>query len=573
MTPSRWLLIALGALSAAAVAWVGVSAGAVTEELGRPRDLHEVDHVTSGECARCHPAQHESWARTFHRTMTQEATERAVLGDFDDATLEYGGVTAHFERGPDGGFSMRFVGPDGRAWSRATVVRTVGSRRYQQYLAADGDVLFRLPVAWHVEEQRWFHMNGAFLTPDPVGHADSIAREDYYRHVTRWNDNCVFCHNVGANPGRREDGFDTEVAELGIACEACHGPAEDHARLNADPVRRYALHLGDRADPSIVNPARLSPARSAEVCGRCHGQRIASDVGPFLRDGDPFVPGDRLADYTRPLTRRTSLNGDPAAFEERFWPDGTARLTAYEYQGLLQSRCDELTCITCHGMHEGDPRGQVRPEARGDGACTGCHADLAGPAHSGHPARTAVACVDCHMPRVVYGVVDVHRSHRIERPIPSPDRPGACALCHADRTDRWLNEGYARLYGRELPRGPGGWPRVHRDALAGDPIERAVAAHALGGPAGALRPARRVALLLDVMEHDPYPAVRHIAWRSLGRLRGDRPDGYVPEAAAPARAEWVRAARPRLGPLDPPAADDGARLRARAAQSAIFIGE
>jgi len=573
VSSGRWLLVALGALAVGAVAWVAASAASVSDELARERDLHEVEHVTSGECARCHPAQHESWARTFHRTMTQEATERAVLGDFDGAALEYGGVTAHFERGDDGAFRMRFVGPDGRTWSEATVVRTVGSRRYQQYLAAEGDVLFRLPVAWHVGEQRWFHMNGAFLTPDPPRDGDSVAPEDYYRHVTRWNDNCVFCHNVGANPGQRDDGFDTEVAELGIACEACHGPAEAHARLNADPVRRYALHLGDRPDPSIVNPARLSPERSAEVCGRCHGQRIASDVGPFLRDGDPFVPGDRLADYTRPLTRETSLGGDPTAFADRFWPDGTARLTAYEYQGLLQSRCDELTCVTCHGMHEGDPRGQLRDEARGDGACTGCHGDLDGPAHSGHPARSAVACVDCHMPRIVYGVVEVHRSHRIERPVPRADRPGACASCHADRTDRWLREGYSRLYERALPPGDGGWPRAHRDVLAGDPIERAVAAHALGDGRALLREPRRLALLLDVIESDPYPAVRHIAHRSLRRLRPELPDGFVPEADVAARAAWARAARDVLGPLDAPDPATVARLRARAAQAAIFIGE
>src|SRR4029079_17225105 len=109
---------------------------------------------------------------------------------------------------------------------------------------------------------RRIHMNGAFLTPDPERNGAAIDLADYQRHVTRWNDNCVFCHNVAPNPGFDGARWNTEVAELGIACEACHGPAGEHARINRDPMRRYALHLSDAGDPTIVNPARLSPARS-----------------------------------------------------------------------------------------------------------------------------------------------------------------------------------------------------------------------------------------------------------------------------------------------------------------------
>ncbi|MDQ3034017.1 MAG: hypothetical protein M3Y87_16500, partial [Myxococcota bacterium] len=378
--------IVAGALGVGAIAALaGLAASAVANDLATPRDLHDGTYVGSGECQRCHPDHHASWARTFHRTMTQEASDEAVLGEFDGRTLSYGGLEARMTR--DEGRFVIAIEQDGVELERAIVERTVGSHRYQQFLAREGDAWWRLPIAWDVEEARFFHMNAAFLTPDPAGlGARTIERADYRRHVTRWNDNCVFCHNVAPDPGLdpATGRFTTEVAELGIACEACHGPGGEHAARNADPLRRYWLHYltdHDDGDPTIVSPARLPPEQRADVCGRCHGQRITDDVGAFLASGDPFVPGDDLALYSSPLWHDTTIGDQERVFEPRFWGDGTPRLTAYEYQGLLLSRCASegaLTCTDCHGMHEGDPSGQLRPSvAQGDAMCAGaCHAEL-----------------------------------------------------------------------------------------------------------------------------------------------------------------------------------------------------
>jgi hypothetical protein len=568
----------------AAVGAVGWSKRrAVAADLAAARDLHGADHAGSAACRRCHPDHHESWSRTFHRTMTTEATPANVRGDFDGATLRHAGVDARMDRGADGRFRMTFTAP-GAAPRQVDVVRAVGSRRYQQYLTRIGDSYWRLPVAYHIEERRWFPMTGAFLFADDTAIEDA-ARPTFGggvfdRHVTRWNDNCVFCHNVGPNPGRdpATGAFDTRVAELGIACEACHGPGAAHARANADPVRRYALHLGGRADPTIVNPARLAPARSADLCGRCHGQRITADVGPFLAHGDPFVAGDDLGRYSAPLRRDTALRGDASAFAARFWEDGTPRLTAYEFQGLLQSACASkggLTCTTCHGMHEGDPRGQIRARFAGTGVkadamCTQCHAALAAPAalaqHARHdPAGEGARCLGCHMPRIVYGVLDVHRSHRIEIPKPpraaAGGRPDACTLCHVEG----------------IPGAAGGGATMA--ATAGDPLARAVAVDALGWAPSfdpAERP-RRLGTLLEVMEADRYPAVRRLAWRSLRRLVGPRAaagDGpgadYDPSGDAGARAQVVDRLRRALGPA---AAPSDPRARAPARDVDLEIGE
>ncbi|MES1204505.1 MAG: hypothetical protein ABUS79_01085 [Pseudomonadota bacterium] len=555
----------------------------VAADLSRGRDLHGAAFAGAAACGGCHPDHLASWRRTFHRTMTQDVSASTVVaGDFSGVTFRYGGVSARMHRDAGGRYVMTFFPDDGtRAPVDAVVVRAVGSRRYQQYLADVGGALWRLPLAFHIEDKRWFHMNGAFLTPDPEPPRPRLAGEpvtdgaaarvspsppprfgggDFDRHVTRWNDNCVFCHNVAPNPGRdpRSGVFRTTVAELGIACEACHGPGAEHGRANADPVRRYTLHGSGAADPTIINPSRLSPARAADLCGRCHGQRISDDVAPFLERGDPFVPGDDLALTTAPLWRNTPLRGDDGAFAARFWDDGTPRLTAYEYQGLLQSRCAQrgpLTCTTCHGMHDGDPRGQLRPSAVGDGACTTCHPAYAGPAavarHTRHdPAGAGAACVGCHMPRIVYGVLAVHPSHRIEIPDPAraaaAGRPDACTLCHVDADRAWAVRERARLWppapgaGRDRGRAASEGRGAPREAVfAGDPIARAVAADALGGapptphpggPAAAV--AARAQALLQVVAGDRYPAVRHLAARALARLL----DAKYPEPAAAARA-------------------------------------
>ncbi len=588
-----------------ALALVAVRRGrSVAAELASARNLRSSQYVGSQQCKRCHAGHYASWQRTFHRTMTQEAGTRSVLGKFDGSTLDYMGVRARMHRGPLGEFLIDWSAGGAQRW-QAQVVRTVGSHRYQQYLGKSADRYFRLPIAWDVEQRRFIHMNGAFLTPDPVLPAagSSVERADYDRHVTRWNDNCVFCHNVHPNPGwdERRGQFTTQVAELGIACEACHGPGSQHVARNADPWRRYALHLTHVPDTSIRNPARLGARRSAEVCGRCHGQRISADIARVHRDGDPFIPGEELSAYSRPLAVDTTQNGVTGLFAPRFWRDGTARLTAYEYQGYLQSACRRsasFSCETCHAMHAGDPRAQLRPQREGDAACVACHSQFASTsaraAHSHHRADgPGGSCIACHMPSVVYGLVSVHLSHRIERPDPAQQarqgRPDACTLCHVDASRPWASSALA-WWSRGANAGDSAnttasTPAVTEALLGGDPIERAVAAHALGQASAHFAPdylGHVLGLLLDTLETDNYPAVRAIALRSLRAMlrRAHSPalhavDCYEPTALPEARSSCLSQLRRVLGASAVVSADVDLRaaLRARADTTAIEIGE
>ena len=77
----------------------------------------------------------------------------------------------------------------------------------------------------------------------------------------------------------------------------------------------------------------------------------------------------------------------------RSWADGSPRLTAYEYQGILNSPCflkgepgNRINCNSCHTMHGGDVKGQITDEMRTNVACTQCHTEL----RDEHPLKTFV---------------------------------------------------------------------------------------------------------------------------------------------------------------------------------------
>lgn len=517
-----WLLIALAALAVGAMlVW------ATAREVAQPVAIAEQGYVQSDTCVRCHPSHYETWHDTYHRTMTQEASAEAVQGDFNDARYVYQGVTSRFTM-QDGRYFMETLDTAGQM-SQFEILRTVGSRRVQQYVTKIDDRYIRLPLAWNIEDGRWIHLNGGFLDPDGA---------DFNDHLAIWDGNCIFCHNVNADPGYDLEAkrYDSSVAELGIACEACHGPGEAHIARNANPVRRYYLYLAGEHDPTIVNPTTLPIAQQVQTCGHCHGQRLPNPperIREFFSEGDPYTAGEDLSQYTTPLMRDSHLEGVDITL--RFWNDGTPRLSAYEYQGLLMSEghgpASGLSCITCHNVHGGDPKGMIDEVMRGQEGCLQCHeeirADVA--AHTGHEATSAGSdCYACHMPNTTYGLIATHPSHHITSPDPSRawqyQMPEACTLCHVDQSAPWAAQEWATMFDQPLP---GDIPtsadfavaEVIRALLAGDVVQRAVAAEALRDPDAYPSDDPKAMLwaipfLLRTMEHDRYPTIRYFAYRA-----------------------------------------------------------
>jgi len=447
---------------------------------------------------------------------------------------------------------------------------TTGSHNQQIYWYATGNsrVLGQLPAIWLTAERTWIPRRAAIMSPPGSAHLSETGA---------WNGVCVACHATNGQPqldapfGSRPIAAQTagtRAAEFGIACEACHGPGEAHARANRNPLRRYGLHLrSGRPDPTIVQPMRLDPRRASQVCGQCHAfwefydaqaERHANSRGLPYRPGDDLAATRFIVQPTKNLDTpmmKAFLAEDAGFIRDIFWSDGMVRATGREYNGLLDSPCFKdatdsartLTCFSCHTMHKtaDDARqmrqwadGQLAPRAIGNGACTPCHRVADG--HSHHRAEsTGSSCDNCHMPHTTYGLLKTIRSHQISSPSAQATvdtgRPNACNLCHLDKTLAWTADYLELWYGASRPALGDDEESVAASVLwllKGDAGQRAIVAQAMGwAPAQQASGSAWLAPYLALMEKDQYDAVRLIASRSLKTLPAFRRD-QLPRGSA-----------------------------------------
>jgi predicted CXXCH cytochrome family protein len=444
---------------------------------------------------------------------------------------------------------------------------TTGSHHYQAYWLRGerGNELLQLPFVYHFESGRFIPRHESFLQP-----------EDDPKYVARWNSNCIQCHSVAGEPRHdlASDRFESRAAELGIACEACHGPAAGHAARMRDPWLRQRQHESHEPDPSIVNPARLDAARASEICGQCHAYFMPSAPERWWQSGfvDDYRPGDALQDSRRLLRYDPGdALDDPqlsSSLDSLFYSDGSVRVGGREWNGLSRSACftqghgaRQLACTSCHQMHGGTRDDQLGASADGDGSCAGCHMGY-GEQHTRHRAESSGSrCVNCHMPRTSYALFKSIRSHRITRPLVDEHTGAplnACNACHQDRSLAWTSAqlaswsptprqpdagDVARDAAPELE-GSEAWSAIALAALTGDAAARVIAAAELGsGDARAVSGAGWQPQLLVQALDDPYAAVRFVALRSLRSFAGFEGFEFDFIAPRPERLERQAAAR------------------------------
>src|SRR5262249_36660719 len=150
--------------------------------------------VGSEACAGCHRSEAELWRRSQHKHAMDHATDKSVLGVFNDASFDYHGVHSRFLR-RDGKYLVETDGADGKL-ATFEVKYTFGVDPLQQYLVEflDGR-LQALSLAWDARPkqqggQRWFHL-----------YPDEEIKHDDVLHWTRlnqnWNFMCAECHSTG----------------------------------------------------------------------------------------------------------------------------------------------------------------------------------------------------------------------------------------------------------------------------------------------------------------------------------------------------------------------------------------
>jgi formate-dependent nitrite reductase cytochrome c552 subunit len=359
----------------------------VTQLEGKFKDRVGATFVGSQTCKKCHERTYLEWKTSLHSRMMRDAKAdpSANIGDFDSPS-------------------------DVRAFTREEVDFTLGSQWKQQYLKREGDDLIVFPAQYNVYTGEWKDY-----------YPDEPAKRD-------WFTSCAGCHATGVDPEKKT------FVEMGIACEACHGPGSNHVRA----VPGYEI-------PTIIQASRLTPALAAQICGSCHtGGR------------------DKTGRYAYPVAYQTHKGeGNIRLYfdeftsndhSERFWPSGESRHSNQQYLDWKKSEHSKVgvTCITCHDVHRSrsalqavgevpNPLVVIRSKTRlfEDQLCKACHTTVW--YRSVHRIHTFGSCIRCHMPKVTkIGEAGDAHSHTFRFMFPQATldagsfdkQPNACNSCH-----------------------------------------------------------------------------------------------------------------------------------------------
>ena len=512
----------------------------------RPIAVLSEGFAASSSCKECHPNEHQSWHASYHRTMTQVVDSETAPDAIRDKSVTMEGVRYEFEQDGDQ-FFVTFRDPLARGETRRRQIVLMTGSHHMHVFWYESDFKRtpgQLPIIF-LKEQGWIPRQSAFLSPPDLPKTSELGR---------WNQTCSKCHSTHPRQrlNRETLDWDTHVVEFGIACEACHGPGAEHVKFHA------ANENNTNADASvdkIINPMTVSKQASADVCGRCHSifysDFMAMDEDEFFEHGSPFRPGQLLSessflhviqagpeDRKSEMFRRWSEGEDPHG---SYWPDGMARVSGREYNGLIESACfqkGEMTCLSCHTMHPQEGQSlelwrddQLKPGMRGDQACLQCHGEYADriSEHTHHAADShGSRCMNCHMPHTTYGLLKSIRSHQISSPSVTTSlttgRPSACTLCHLDQSITWTEKHLREWYDHpkiDLPKEADETSAAVLHYLKGDAGQRVLQAAAFGWPpAQEASGTKWMEPLLLVQMNDPYDAIRIISERSMTSLPG-----------------------------------------------------
>ena len=441
---------------------VGRNFSSASQDGGAKAPPYELEYLGSASCGRCHSPEYKAWQNSLHIKMTKPISEAEIVGDFRDGT-KFADHDRSYAFGSTNGKPFITVTYGSAKPETFSVDYTLGAKRYQGYLSTlpDGRI-YVLPVFWHIDSNRWIDWKE--LTPIPDGAHD-------IRQI--WNVNCFNCHatNIAQGFDVATRKYQSTWTEMGIGCEACHGPGRDHVALMETWEKNPALKPA--YDKSATN-RELSgllktfstrgsePRKVFDTCAYCHGNKLNVFVG--------FKAGDRYEDFALPFLISQPIPAND--FQGEFWPDGRPN-RFNRPQALAQSGCFKagaISCASCHDAH-GSPneyslKVNIHQGRDGDTLCTQCHSDskadgrrpkaaLAGASLSQHtfhaPESEGSRCINCHMSDLNWRLLIRRRDHTFDAPVPENTTrfgiPNACTTCHDDKSPEWAAAQMTKWWG------------------------------------------------------------------------------------------------------------------------------
>jgi hypothetical protein len=359
----------------------------VTQLEGKFKNREGAIFVGSETCKKCHERTFLEWKTSLHSRMMRDVKLEpwANIGDFK-------------------------IPSDVRTFNKEDVAYVLGSQWRQQYLKKEGKDLMVLPASYNVFVGEW----KTYLPDKPV--------------ARYWFNKCAGCHATGVNPEKKT------FVEMGVACEACHGPGRNHV----EAVPGFEI-------PTIIQASRLTPALAAQICGSCHTR--GRD-----KEGKHAYPAEYQIHKGLGNIKLYFDEVNPATDPDYFWPSGESKYSNQQYLDWKKSEHAKVgvTCITCHDVHRSksalqavgevpNPLVVIRSKTRlfEDQLCKSCHTT---PQYrSVHRIHTFGSCVRCHMPRVAsIGEAGDAHSHTFRFMFPQATlkaggldmQPNACNACH-----------------------------------------------------------------------------------------------------------------------------------------------
>jgi Tfp pilus assembly protein PilF len=394
----------------------------------------QVQYVGREQCQSCHQEIYDSYLETGMGQSLYRPDSARAIEETGAGVVVHDPKSGYFyhPRWQGNDFyilEFRLSGKDTTYQRREKIDYVVGSgHQTRSYLLDRGGYMYEAPITWYVARKKWD------MSP---GYEDG--------HNSRFDravgEECMACHTgkIDYQPGSTN--FYRQVS-LGIDCEKCHGPGQEHvARMERDEI----VDVGREIDYSIVNPAKLPIQAQFDVCMQCHLQGV-----------NVLQPGHESVQEYRP---GMSLSAVYDIFIEQHEGEADFGIASHA-ERLLESACfkgsaGKMTCTTCHDPHKSISVTATDTYTR---QCQSCHqAGKGQSAMCSAPAdlRSAAAdnCITCHMRKA--GVSDIPHvtftDHRIRvlRDTSSAD-PGAIRkflrlVAMTDSTPTPANEGAAYL--------------------------------------------------------------------------------------------------------------------------------